>query len=175
MNKIICLAVMATMLFAGPLMAIDEDVFRSKLLSFNKVAIPVTAMQEKGSWDNAKGKGQSSNNGEFPYLTAAKLNQQIEVLIKGIETAKGVATALAVITNLYQSNQISVEVALTAVQILKLRAVFMKIFVTNGNSELEIMIQVLGDHETELGKQAQAKKANVQINGRISAPAAASN
>ncbi len=174
MKKAFGLILTITLLFSGSVFALDEDVFRSTLVKFSQVAIPVTAMKGKMGDDvyskGGNGKGGNASQGEFPFLTAEKLNKQIEVLIQGIESAKGVATALAVIVNLYESNKISVEVAITAVQILKLRAVFLKVFLSNGSSELEIMIKVLEDNETELGKHMQAKRSvDAQVNGRINA------
>jgi hypothetical protein len=44
----------------------------------------------------------------------------------------------------------------------------MKVFIANGDSELEIMINILQEHEDEYGKMVQAKtQANVAVNGRI--------
>ncbi|MFZ5952596.1 MAG: hypothetical protein ACOYXC_17980 [Candidatus Rifleibacteriota bacterium] len=168
MKKLICLIALISLIASSPLLAFDENKFTSLLKKFDQVAVPLTAnMGKTDAMSGAKGNpGQA--NGDFVWLKAEEINKQIEFMIQGIESAKGVATALAIIVNLYNSNQISVEVALTAVQILKVRAVFMKIFVTNGQSELEIMINVLQEHEDEFGKQvAEKTQASAEINGRI--------
>lgn len=168
MKKLICLIAVLSLLTSGQLLAFNENKFTSLLRQFNKVAVPLTAnMGKTDAMSGAKG-GNSQGNNDFVWLKAEEINKQIEFMIQGIESAKSVATALAIIVNLYNSNQISVEVALTAVQILKLRAVFLKVFVSNGQSELEIMINILQEHEAEFGKQVQAKtQANAQINGKI--------
>jgi hypothetical protein len=137
------------------------------LQRFDQVAVPLNAEMTKGKGQMSGPKGQQSSD-DFVWLKADELNKQLEVLIQGIETAKQVSVALAIIVNLYQSDKISVEAALTAVQILKLRAIFIKVFVTNGNAELEIMIKILQEHEDDFGKQVQAKtRANAEVNGRI--------
>lgn len=157
MKKLICLIAVLSLLTSGQLLAFNENKFTSLLRQFNKVAVPLTAnMVKTDAMSGAKG-GNSQGNNDFVWLKAEEINKQIEFMIQGIESAKSVATALAIIVNLYNSNQISVEVALTAVQILKLRAVFLKVFVSNGQSELEIMINILQEHEAEFGKQVQAK------------------
>ncbi|GAB4282737.1 MAG: hypothetical protein Kow0029_28490 [Candidatus Rifleibacteriota bacterium] len=168
MKRIICLAAILSLVAGSQLFAFDENRFTSLLMNFSKVAVPLSADKGKtGAMSGSKGNpGQSSD--DFVWLKAEELNKQLEFMIQGIETAKGVATALAIITNLYESDKISVEVALTAIQILKLRAVFMKVFVSNGNSELEIMINILQEHEDELGKKVQAKtQFGAEVNGRI--------
>ncbi len=168
MKKLICLIALISFIASSPLLAFDESKFTSLLKRLDRVAVPVTAnMGKTSAMSGAKGQpGQA--NGDFVWLKAEEINKQIEFMIQGIETAKGVATALAIIVNLYNSNQISVEVALTAVQVLKVRAVFMKVFVTNGQSDLEVMINILQEHEDEFGKQvAQKTQASAGINGRI--------
>lgn len=170
MNRLFGFVLLVAILWAVPASAFNEDTFREKLLSFNQVAVPVTAAMgaKQPGHELKKGKGPGNSGDNFPWLTAEKINQQLEMLIKGIEGAKGVATALAVIVNLYESNQISVEVAFTAVQILKLRALFLKVFITNGQSELEIMINILQEHESDFGKQVEAKRqVQGQAKGRI--------
>lgn len=167
MNKIIGLLVAGSMVCGVQAMAFDEDRFRSTLESFNQISIPVAGSCEKGP-------AQTPANDDFVWLKAEKVNQQLELLIRGIESAKGVATALAVITNLYQSDKISIDVALTAVQILKLRAVFLKVFVTNGDTELEVMINILDEHEADFNsKKAGGANTSVSIEaqGKIASPA----
>ena len=177
MNKLVGLLVAGGLACGVQAMAFDEDKFRSALESFSRVSLPPVAgsvekgMPAKGSGD----KGAPAQNGkDFVWLKAEKVNQQLELLIRGIEGAKGVATALAVITNLYNSDKISVDVALTAVQLLKLRATFLKVFVTNGDTELEIMINVLNDQEAELAGKKGVQAANPRISvgacGKISNP-----
>lgn len=176
MNKLVGLLVAGGLACGVQAMAFDEDKFRATLESFNKVALPpVAGSVEKGSFKGSSGPkgGQSQSGDDFVWLKAEKINQQLELLIRGIEGAKGVATALAVITNLYNSDKISIDVALTAVQLLKLRATFLKVFVTNGDTELEIMINILQEHESDLaGKQAAAGQTSVGIGvkGKIANP-----
>jgi hypothetical protein len=177
MNKLVGLLVAGGLACGVQAMAFDEDRFRSTLESFNRVALPpVAGSIEKGMPTGGSGPkgGQNQSNDDFVWLKADKINQQLELIIRGIEGAKGVATALAVITNLYNSDKISIDVALTAVQLLKLRATFLKVFVTNGDTELEIMINVLNDQEAELAgkKGAQAAKPRISVGarGKISNP-----
>jgi len=177
MNKLVGLLVAGGLACGVQAMAFDEDKFRSALESFSRVSLPPVAgsvekgMPAKGSGD----KGAPAQNGkDFVWLKAEKVNQQLELLIRGIEGAKGVATALAVITNLYNSDKISVDVALTAVQLLKLRATFLKVFVTNGDTELEVMINILDEHEADFtGKKAAAAsnpRISIGARGKISNP-----
>lgn len=177
MKKFICLLTLLSLLSAGPVLAFEENKFAALLQKFNRVAVPLAAsasktdVYQKGNPANSGQKGNQANK-DFVWLKADEVNKQIEAMIQGIESAKSVATALAIIVNLYNSNKISVEVALTAVQLLKLRAVFLKIFISNGQSELEVMINILQEHEDEFGKQVQAKtQANVGAKGKISLPA----
>lgn len=177
MNKLVGLLVAGGLACGVQAMAFDEDKFRSALESFSRVSLPpVAGSVEKGMPAKGSGnKGAPAQNGkDFVWLKAEKVNQQLELLIRGIEGAKGVATALAVITNLYNSDKISIDVALTAVQLLKLRATFLKVFVTNGDTELEIMINVLNDQEAELAGKKGAQAANPRISvgarGKISNP-----
>lgn len=168
MKKLVCLITVLSLLTAGQLLAFDENKFTSLLKKFDNAVVPLSAGMAKQDAMSGSKKGPSQGNDDFVWLKAEEINKQIEFMIQGIESAKSVATALAIIVNLYNSNQISVEVALTAVQILKVRAVFLKVFVSNGQSELEVMINILQEHEDEFGKQVQAKtQANAQINGRI--------
>lgn len=148
MNKIISMVMLMSLVCAMQVMAFEEDKFRSTLEAFNKVSVPVAAGVEKGSGDIGSGSKGNAGNDDFVWLKADKINQQLELLVRGIENAKGVAAALAVISNLYSDGKISVDVALTAIQILKLRAVFLRVFITNGDSELEVMIHILNEHET---------------------------
>lgn len=176
MNKLVGLLVAGGLACGVQAMAFDEDKFRSTLESFNRLAMPpVAGSVEKGPGSVGSGPkgGQTQPGDDFVWLKADKINQQLELLIRGIEGAKGVATALAVITNLYNSDKISVDVALTAVQLLKLRAVFLKVFVTNGDTELEIIINILDEHEADFaGKKAAGGQTSVSIgaSGKISNP-----
>ncbi len=169
MKKFLCLLILAAITIASPLMAFDEHKFTSLLQRFDEVAIPVSAGMAKGGDAMSGPKGQSgAEYDDFVWLKAEELNKQLEFMIQGIETAKQISVALAIIVNLYQGDKISVEAALTAVQILKLRAVFIKVFVSNGNSELEIMINILQEHEDELSKQAHTKtQVSGQVQGKI--------
>ncbi|MDN5278515.1 MAG: hypothetical protein PWR01_2480 [Clostridiales bacterium] len=168
MKKVICLIALLSFLTSGSLLAFDENKFTSLLEGFNQTAVPIAAGMGKTDAMSGEKGGQNQSNDDFVWLKAEELNKQLEFMIQGIESAKGVATALAIIVNLCNSDKISVEVALTAIQILKLRAVFMKVFIANGDSELEIMINILQEHEDEYGKMVQAKtQANVAVNGRI--------
>lgn len=169
MKKLICLLAIFSLVVSSQLLAFDENKFTALLKKFDKVAVPVSAnMGKTDAMSGNKGGNSGQTNDDFVWLKADEVNKQIEFMIQGIESAKNVATALAIIVNLYNSNQISVEVAFTAIQILKLRAVFLKVFITNGQSELEVMINILQEHEDEFGKRVQAKtQANAQINGRI--------
>ncbi len=167
MNKLVGLLVAGGLACGVQAMAFDEDRFRSTLESFSRVALPpVAGSVEKGMPTGGSGQkgGHNQSGDDFVWLKADKINQQLELIIRGIEGAKGVATALAVITNLYNSDKISIDVALTAVQMLKLRAVFLKVFVTNGDTELEVMINILNEHEADLS----GKKAAVANNPRVS-------
>lgn len=169
-KRLSAFVLLIALLWAVPANAFNEDAFKEKLLSFNQVAIPIaaSAVAKQPSHKPAKGKGSGNSGGNFPWLTAEKINKQLEMLIQGIESAKGIATALAVIVNLYESDQISVEVAFTAVQILKLRALFLRVFITDGQSELEIMINVLQEHESDFGKQVKGKHQDQgQVKGKI--------
>jgi hypothetical protein len=58
---------------------------------------------------------------------------------------------------------------------LRERAVFIKLFITNGNSELEILIHILNEHESEFGKKAASarNRVNVEASGKIKHPAPA--
>jgi len=168
MKKTILFLMIFALVIASQAMALDKKVFRSTLIKFDKVAIPMSAMVTKGSGADSlvtKKGGNSNNHGDFPYLTAAKVNKKIELLIRGIEDVKGIATALAIITDLYQNGQISVDVAITAIDILKLRAVYLKIFVSNGNSDIEVMINILEDNKNQLAKQKSAQ-VNVEVTGQ---------
>ncbi len=169
MKKLICLLAIFSLVACSQVLAFDENKFTALLKKFDKVAVPVTAnMGKTDAMSGSKGGNPPQSNDDFVWLKADEVNKQIEFMIQGIESAKNVATALAIIINLYNSNQISVEVAFTAIQILKLRAVFLKVFITNGQSELEVMINVLQEHEDEFGKRIQEKtQASAQINGRI--------
>lgn len=176
MKKLICLIAVLSLLASSQVLAFDEYKFTSLLKKFNKTAIPVTAnMGKTDPYDKPSSSGfkggqqnpsQNPSDEDVIWLRAEEINKQIEFMIQGIETAKGVATALAIIINLCENGQISVEVALSAVQILKLRAVFMKVFISNGQSDLEVMVNILQEHENELSKQVQAK-TTVGVNGRI--------
>lgn len=158
MKKIICLIALISVFASSQLFAFDGNKFTSLLNSFNSVAVPLAAAKGKTDVDMSGSKGGNNQSGDdFVWLKADELNKQLEFMIQGIENAKGVAKALAIIVNLYESDKITVEVAFTAVQILKLRAVFMKVFVSNGSSELEIMINILQEHENDFGKMVQSK------------------
>lgn len=178
MNKIIGLLVAGSMVCGVQAMAFDEDRFRSTLESVNQISIPLAGSFEKGSGNAASGAkgGQTQANNDFVWLKAEKVNQQLELLIRGIESAKGVATALAIIVNLYESDKITVDVAATAVQILKLRAVFLKVFITNGDTELEIMINILNEHEADFASKVSngtKTTVNIEAKGKITNPATA--
>ena len=166
MKNLLLLVFIITLCSLSPAYSFDEQEFTDKLLSFNQVAIPVAAA---ASYQQT-GKTQKGGGNDFHWLTADKINAQLERIIQGIEGAKGVATALAVIVNLYNSDQISAEVALTAVQILKVRAMFVRVFVSNGDAEIEIMINILNEHEEEFGKKKAANsntKVEFGANGKI--------
>jgi hypothetical protein len=166
MNRKITLMLLLALVCSSQVMAFNEDKFRATLEKLNRTLF---ACESEASASRANAAGE-----DFVWLKADKINQQLETLIRGIESAKGVATALAVIVNLYQSDRISVDVALTAIQILKLRAVFLKVFITNGDSELEVMIHVLNEHEADFSEKARlaAEKTsvNVSVQGKIAAP-----
>lgn len=175
MKKTILLIAIISLVAGSQLFAFDENKFTNLLQSFDKVAVPQTAADKNNEMgliagSQVKGVQKKPANEDFVWLKASEINQQLELMIQGIEGAKQVATALAIIVNLYNSDKISVEVALTAVQILKLRALFLKVFVTNGNSELEVMINILQEHENEFGKRVQQNtQVEANVNGRIKA------
>lgn len=173
MKKTILLIAVISLVAGSQLFAFNENKFTDLLQSFDKVAVPQASSGQNNEMgliagSKAPGVQKKPADEDFVWLKAAEVNKQLEMMIQGIESAKQVATALAIIVNLYNSDKISVEVALTAVQILKLRALFLKVFITNGNSELEIMINVLQDHENEFSKKVQQKtQIEAGINGRI--------
>lgn len=173
MKKLIAIIMFFTVAAAVPAMAFNEDKFRATLVKLHRTLMAPPAAAAGN--DNVKSGDKNPAQDDFVWLKAEKVNQQIEVMIRGIETAKGVATALAVIINLYNSDKISVDVALSAIQILKLRAVFLKVFITNGDTELEVMLHVLNEHEvqfSEMAKNAAANKTtvNVEAQGKIRNP-----
>lgn len=168
MKKTIFVMIICSLLVTSQAMAFRASKLKGTLLRMNKVGIPVTRMITKGQGaDSLSGKkgAPTNNTAAFPYLTADKVNRQLEMLIKGIEDVKGIATALAIIIDLCDSDRISVDVALTAVQVLKLRAVYMKIFVSNGNSDIGIMIKVLDDNADNLEKRASKRKVSAEVTG----------
>lgn len=154
-------------------MTFNEDKFRATLVKLHRTLMSPEAAAGAENGKVAKG---SPAEDDFVWLKADKVNKQLEVMIRGIETAKGVATALAVIINLYNSDKISVDVALSAIQILKLRAVFLKVFITNGDTELEVMLHVLNEHEAEFSEKSKAVATgktfvNIDAQGKIRNPA----
>lgn len=177
MNKIITVLVLISMFCSVQAMAFDEAGFRSILEGYSKIVTKLASLGNNGNPDQGAkcGKGSPSDD-EFVWLKADKVNAQLESMIRGIETAKGVATALAIIINLYESDQITVEVAFASIKMLKERAIFLKLFITNGNSELEILIHILNEHEADFGEKAQAaagSKVNIEASGKIKNPAPA--
>ncbi len=173
MNKLIAIIVVFSVAAAVPAMAFNEDKFRATLVKLHRTLMAPPAVAAGN--ESAKSGDKNPAQDDFVWLKAEKVNQQIEVMIRGIETAKGVATALAVIINLYNSEKISVDVALSAIQILKLRAVFLKVFITNGDTELEVMLHVLNEHEaqfSEIAKNAAGNKTtvNIEAQGKIRNP-----
>ncbi|PKL47006.1 MAG: hypothetical protein CVV42_14455 [Candidatus Riflebacteria bacterium HGW-Riflebacteria-2] len=177
MNKILVLLVLTSLIGSAPVMAFDENNFRSVLEGYSKIVTKLAELAGNGNPDQTgkTGKGNPSDE-EFVWLKADKINAQLESMIRGIETAKGVATALAIIINLYEGGEISVEVAYTSIKMLRERAVFLKVFISNGNAELEILIHILNEHESEFGQKAQAaagNKVNIEASGKIQHPAPA--
>ena len=176
MKKITGLALLLALACCVPVIAFNEDKFRATLEKLQRVLIPsVEDLAANDAVAGKKGQGPAAVDDEFVWLRAEKVNKQIDVMIRGIETAKGVATALAVIVNLYESDKISVDVACSAIQILKLRAVFLKVFVTNGDTELEVMIQILNEHEADFGEKAKSSNASktrigIETSGKIKNP-----
>lgn len=181
MNRTIAFLVLLSLVCSMPAMAFDENRFRSALEGYSKIVTTLANLGNNGNSQQngktAKGNGNPADD-EFVWLKADKINAQLEQMIRGIETAKGVATALAIIINLYESDKISIEVTYASIKMLKERAIFLKLFITNGDSELEILIHILNEHESEFGKKAQAnagKKVNVEASGKIKHPAPANN
>lgn len=156
MKKIVGLMILLSLVCNLQAMAFNEDKFRATLVKLSRVLVPAAALSGK--------KGGNAAGDDFVWLKADKVNQQLDVLIRGIETAKGVATALAVIINLYESDKISVDVAFNAIQILKLRAVFLKVFVTNGDTELEVMIHILNEHEADFSDKMKSSAGKTSVN-----------
>lgn len=157
-----------------PVMAFNEDKFRATLEKLQRVLLP-SGEDVATNAALAGKKGGNPAGDDFVWLKADKVNKQLDVMIRGIETAKGVATALAVIVNLYESDRISVDVAFSAVQLLKLRAVFLKVFVTNGDTELEVMIHILNEHESDFGEKVKSTAAGntkfgIETSGKIRNP-----
>lgn len=177
MKKIIGLMILLSLVCNLQAMAFNEDKFRATLEKLNRVLMPAASASagEPAAAMSGK-KGGNAASDDFVWLKADKVNQQLDVLIRGIETAKGVATALAVIINLYESDKISVDVAFTAIQILKLRAVFLKVFVTNGDTELEVMIHILNEHEADFSDKVKTSAGKTSVNigaqGKIKNPVA---
>lgn len=179
MKRTIAFLVLLSLIGSAPAIAFDENSFRSVLEGYSKI---VTTLSNLGNNSNSQQNGKtakgSDSDDNFVWLKADKINAQLEQMIRGIETAKGVATALAVIINLYESDKITIEVAYASIKMLRERAVFIKLFISNGDSELEILIHILNEHESEFCKKAQAgtgKKVNVEASGKIKHPAPANN
>lgn len=174
MNKILIILVLSGMLCSVQAMAFDENSFRSVLEGYSKIVTKLATLGTGGNPDqNAKGGKGSPTDDDFVWLKADKVNAQLEGMIRGIETAKGVATALAIIINLYESDKITVEVACASIKMLKDRAIFLKLFITNGNSELEIMIHILNEHESDFSQKAAAASntsVNIEASGKINNP-----
>ncbi|MBU1109571.1 MAG: hypothetical protein KKB51_23010 [Candidatus Riflebacteria bacterium] len=175
MNKIIGLMILISLVCSVQAMAFDEAKLRSVLEGYSKIVTKLATLGNNGNsgkgGDSAKG---SPADDEFVWLKADKVNAELESMIRGIETAKGVATALAIIINLYESDSITVEVALASIKMLKDRAVFLKLFITNGNSELEIMIHILNEHEADFSQKAKdgsKTTVNIEATGKIKNPA----
>ncbi|KAF1079468.1 MAG: hypothetical protein GQF41_4220 [Candidatus Rifleibacterium amylolyticum] len=177
MNRIIVILVLTSLIGSAPVMAFDENNFRSVLEGYSKIVTKLAELANNGNPDQSDktGKGNPSDE-DFVWLKADKINAQLETMIRGIETAKGVATALAIIINLYEGGNITIDVAYASIKMLRERAVFLRVFITNGDSELEILIHILNEHESEFGKMAQAnpgKKVNIEATGKIKHPAPA--
>lgn len=159
MNRTLILTVLICLLFCTPSFSneLDSEKFSQMLLEYDEALEPISVAMSaaaSGNYANSGKKGKVSNS---HWLTADKINSKIEVFIQAIEGAKGIATALAVIVNLYESDEISATVALTALRILKLRAFYLRVFVTNGEAEIEIMINIINEHEGEFQKKARSR------------------
>jgi len=174
MKRVIALILLLSLAAGVEAMTFNEDKFRATLVKLHRTLM---TPEPGAAAENGKaGKGTPAED-DFVWLKADKVNKQLEVMIRGIENAKGVATALAVIINLYNSDKVSVDVALSAIQILKLRAVFLRVFITNGDTELEVMLHILNEHEAEFSEKSKAASSgkttvNVSGQGKVRNPTA---
>ncbi|NLM18147.1 MAG: hypothetical protein GX221_10565 [Candidatus Riflebacteria bacterium] len=157
----------------------DAELFSSKLIEYEASVSAIrshirASRAPKGKYGKQSGQagqaGQASQqkppqNDEFVWLTAEKVNKQIDVIIKGIENLKGIIIAAETILNLYESKEISVDVAITMTDMLKFKALTMK-FTVKGDDATKIdgVINILTFQSDELSKH---KKQGCPPNQKI--------
>lgn len=154
MKKVSTAIILVLVFVASSLFAFDEAALRNELLNYNKVIIPITLSVAAGKIPNNPVKPPTDSE----WITADSINAKLELIIKKIDDVKGIAMALSVIIDLYESEQISAEVAITIIRILKLRAFFLKLFITDGNNELELVINIITQQESDFVQKVGYQK-----------------